>query len=134
MVAACREGWRAYLDDPTPANAEHGRAEPDMDPATFAEAAEAQKPLIETDETKKPGLGAMTGERWTVLGKQLVDLGVLNMRRRRTSALSMWRRCIRTRCDVRRVVFHRGTAPCRCSSFRERMGEVARATNLLDPR
>jgi NitT/TauT family transport system substrate-binding protein len=77
VTSACREGWRAYLDDPTPANKIMGGLNHDMDAATFAAAAEAQKPLIETDETKKSSLGVMTSARWDELSKQLVDLNVL---------------------------------------------------------
>jgi NitT/TauT family transport system substrate-binding protein len=78
MAAACRDGWRAYLDDPAPANALMHQLNSDMDAQTFAEAAVAQKPLIETDETKSAGLGSMTGQRWDDLAKQLSDLGVIN--------------------------------------------------------
>ena len=78
MVAACREGGRAYLDKPDAANAQMGQLNKDMDAQTFTEAAEAQKPLIETEESKKNGLGTMTAERWSVLGKQLVDLKVID--------------------------------------------------------
>ena len=50
----------------------------DMDAKTFAEAAKAQSPLIETDETRKSSLGVMTAERWATLGQQLVDLKVID--------------------------------------------------------
>ena len=43
---------------------------PSMDAASFAEIAEAQKPLIEADP-----LGKMTKERWDTLAAQLKDLG-----------------------------------------------------------
>jgi NitT/TauT family transport system substrate-binding protein len=78
MIAACREGWKSYLADPSPANAVMGKLNPDMDAATFAKAAEVQKPLIETDEAKANGLGTMTIDRWKALGQQLVDLGVIS--------------------------------------------------------
>jgi NitT/TauT family transport system substrate-binding protein len=78
MVLACREGWRAYLDDPSAANAEMGKLNHDMDAATFAKAAKAQAPLIETDETRKSTLGVMTAERWALLGQQLVTLKVID--------------------------------------------------------
>jgi NitT/TauT family transport system substrate-binding protein len=78
MVAAVREGWRAYLDDPSSANATMEESNPTMDAATFASAAAAQKPLIETDETKKLGLGCMTESRWKTLAEQLVDLKVID--------------------------------------------------------
>jgi NitT/TauT family transport system substrate-binding protein len=70
MVAAVREGWRAYLNDPASTNTKMHDLNPSMDAATFAEVAEAQKPYIETSP-----LGAMTAERWTTLIGQLADLG-----------------------------------------------------------
>ena len=48
---------------------------PSMSLEVFAEAAEAQRPLVETDETKLTGLGSMTKERWEALIAQLKDLG-----------------------------------------------------------
>ena len=72
MLASCREGWRAYLDNPAAANTAMGALNHDMDAATFAAAAAAQKPLIENTS-----LGSMTADRWDALSKQLVDLHVL---------------------------------------------------------
>jgi NitT/TauT family transport system substrate-binding protein len=77
MVNAVREGWQSYLNDPASANALMQSANKTMDPRTFAESAAAQKPLIETDEAKRLGLGAMTKERWATLGQQLLDLKVI---------------------------------------------------------
>ena len=37
------------------------------------------RPLIETAETLKNGLGSMTAERWETLGQQLVDLKVIEV-------------------------------------------------------
>jgi len=70
VVAAVREGWRAYLDDPKSTNAKMHDLNPSMDASVFAEVAEAQKPFIETAQ-----LGAMTTERWTTLIGQLKELG-----------------------------------------------------------
>jgi NitT/TauT family transport system substrate-binding protein len=93
VVRAVREGWRAYLDDPGPANAVMAKLNTTMDAETFREAAAAQKPLIEVDDgasgrhsapyapnpkdaqTKK--LGQMTRERWEKLGNELRDIGVI---------------------------------------------------------
>jgi len=75
MVAAVREGWRAYLDDPKPTNQRMNQLNPSMAPEVFAEVAEAQKPFIETDETRRNGLGSMTKERWETLIAQLKELG-----------------------------------------------------------
>ena len=70
MVAAVREGWRAYLNDPASTNTKMHDLNPSMEAAAFTEVAEAQKPFIET-----PELGSMTAERWTTLIGQLKDLG-----------------------------------------------------------
>jgi NitT/TauT family transport system substrate-binding protein len=78
FVAAVREGWRSYLDDPAPANGVMGKLNTTMDAETFAAAAQAQKPLIETEETKTKGLGTMSRERWETLGRQLVELGLID--------------------------------------------------------
>jgi NitT/TauT family transport system substrate-binding protein len=72
MVAAVREGWRAYLDDPKPTNQQMNQLNPSMAADVFAEVAEAQKPLIETSGI---GLGSITKERWETLIMQLKDLG-----------------------------------------------------------
>jgi NitT/TauT family transport system substrate-binding protein len=70
MVAAVREGWRQYLDDPAAANARMRELNPSMSAETFAEVSAAQKPFIET-----PELGTMTADRWTTLVSQLKELG-----------------------------------------------------------
>ena len=77
MFLALQDAWRAYLDNPKSANAAMGKLNPDMDQETFGAAADAQKPLIETDWTKQHGLGTMDPERWEELGKQLVELKVI---------------------------------------------------------
>lgn len=75
MVAAVREGWQTYLTDPKQGNERMHQLNPSMDLQTFAETAEAQRPFIETDETRRNGLGSMTAERWQTLAQQLKDLG-----------------------------------------------------------
>ncbi|AKT39203.1 ABC transporter substrate-binding protein [Chondromyces crocatus] len=75
---AAQAGWRAYLDDPKPANAAMGKLNTSMDAETFAAAADAQRSLVETSEAKEKGLGVMTRARWETLGNQLVEIGVLD--------------------------------------------------------
>jgi NitT/TauT family transport system substrate-binding protein len=78
FVAALREGWRRYLDDPAATNARMHQLNPEMDVESFRLAAEAQKPLVEDDWTRAHGLGAMSTERWTELGGQLLALGLID--------------------------------------------------------
>ena len=77
MIAALRDGWRAYLDDPAPTNAVMTKLNREMSASMMAEAARVQAPLIETDATKQTALGAMTTERWQTLAQQLVELGAI---------------------------------------------------------
>ena len=78
LVEAVRAGWREYLDKPEAANKHMGELNKAMDPTTFKESADVQKPLIETDETKKSGLGVMTEARWTQLVDQMMDLKLID--------------------------------------------------------
>lgn len=78
LVAALREGWRAYLDDPGPANAAMGALNREMDAETFRLGAAAQAPLIENGFTREHGLGAMSLERWTKLGEQVRELELID--------------------------------------------------------
>ncbi len=57
FVLATREGWRDYLDHPEVTNALLGKLNSALDAATLSAAAEAQRPLIENDDTKQRGLG-----------------------------------------------------------------------------
>jgi len=77
FVAALREGWRGYLDDPTLANALMGQLNKEMDADTFRLGAAAQQPLIEDAFAKQSGVGAMSLERWATLGRQLQELGLI---------------------------------------------------------
>jgi len=78
FVEALRDGWRHYLDDPGPANARMSSLNREMDAESFRLAAEAQKPLIETDLTRERGLGCMTTERWSDLAGQLRSIGLID--------------------------------------------------------
>jgi len=76
FAEALREGWTAYLGDPRATNAVMGERNPEMDPDTFARAAEAQRPLIERVDGGG-AVGSMTTKRWTELGQQLETMGLL---------------------------------------------------------
>jgi len=75
MVAAVREGWQSYLDNPKAVNQQMHQLNPTMDLDTFAQIAEVQKPFLETDATRRNGLGTMSVQRWEKLIAQFKDLG-----------------------------------------------------------
>jgi NitT/TauT family transport system substrate-binding protein len=74
IVLAVREGWKSYLQDPSMVNATMMKLNPAMDAETFAQSAQAQKPLIAPAGMEKKGLGRMTAERWQTLAEQLYSL------------------------------------------------------------
>ena len=78
FLGAVGRGWRDYLADPTGANATMARSNPAMDGKTFAAAADAQRALIESEDTRAHGLGWMRADRWRTLAGQLVDVGTVD--------------------------------------------------------
>jgi NitT/TauT family transport system substrate-binding protein len=70
MVAAVREGWLGYLQNAAPTNDKMHALNRSMEAASFAEIAEAQKPLVEASP-----LGTMTTDRWDALAAQLKEIG-----------------------------------------------------------
>ncbi len=74
FLKATREGWKRYLKDGTATNVEMQKLNPSMDLDTFKESARIQKEFIETEETRKKGLGTMNKARWEKLYQQLVEL------------------------------------------------------------
>jgi NitT/TauT family transport system substrate-binding protein len=80
MVAAVREGWGAYLKDPSKTNAAMQKLNPTMDAETFAAGAAAQAHLIEipANSAADLALGEMTSDRWKQLVQQLVELKVVD--------------------------------------------------------
>jgi NitT/TauT family transport system substrate-binding protein len=74
MIAAVRQGWRDYLDHPNPTNELRHQLNATMDPATFAQSAAVQKPLIDTGGE----LGAMTLDRWQLLIDQMIEFKAID--------------------------------------------------------
>lgn len=77
LARGSRLGWESYLAEPSKVNEQMQKLNPSMDLETFKLSAEAQKPLIMTDETRIHGPGWMSEERWSKLIAQLKDLKVL---------------------------------------------------------
>lgn len=77
VVKLFREGWVKYLASPKATNEVMYKLNPSMTLETYNESAEVQKPLIDTAETRRLGLGIMAADRWKQLAKQLKDLKLL---------------------------------------------------------
>ncbi len=77
FVKATREGWIRYLSQPTTTNAAMQKLNNSMDLESFNQASVAQLSFIQTEWTKKNGLGTMEEKRWTELEQQLFELGLL---------------------------------------------------------
>ena len=77
LVRAVRRGWQSYLEDPAPTNQIMQGLNPTMDAATFAEAANIQKPLILGNAQPPKVLGTMELERWQTLAEQLREVELI---------------------------------------------------------
>ncbi len=77
MVAACRLGWRKYLDEPEKTNEHIHSLNKEMGLEILAFGTRTLKPLCEAGLTAPDRLGEMTAERWTTLAEQLVEGGAL---------------------------------------------------------
>ena len=77
FVTATRKGWELYLSDPAVANEAIIQANPTLARDLLDYAANAQKALIQTEDTTKGGLGIMSEERWGILTNQLKELGIV---------------------------------------------------------
>jgi NitT/TauT family transport system substrate-binding protein len=74
FVLATQEAWQAYMADPTQANAEIRRLNPEMDNDALIQCiTEAQAPFL----TGVDGLGTMTKDRWEAMASTLADLGLI---------------------------------------------------------
>ena len=79
FVRASLQGWRDYLRDPGPVNAEIGRLNPAMsaDHMRFTVQTLKDRHFIDGDGTAESHLGHFTAERWATTYRQLLDLHVL---------------------------------------------------------
>ena len=77
MVAACRLGWRKYLDEPEKTNEHIHSLNKEMGLEILAFGTRTLQPLCEAGLTAPDRLGEMTAERWTTLAEQLVESGAL---------------------------------------------------------
>jgi NitT/TauT family transport system substrate-binding protein len=79
FVNASIEGWYSYIyGDPAPANALIKKDNPDMTDEKIAYAIKAMKEygIVDSGDSKKLGIGAMTDERWESFFKVNVQAGV----------------------------------------------------------
>jgi NitT/TauT family transport system substrate-binding protein len=79
FVKASMQGWQSYLADPTVADAEISRLNPNMSVDQMRFSVETLKAghFIDGPGTPDSHLGHFTAERWGTIYKQLVDLGVI---------------------------------------------------------
>jgi len=79
FVNATIEGWYSYLySDPSPGNAEIQAADPTMgsDQIAFARSKLIEYGIVDSGDTAKLGIGAMTDEKWKSLFDKLVSYGL----------------------------------------------------------
>lgn len=76
FVRASQKGWAQYLKNAKDTNLAMQKLNSSLDLATFDEGAREQAPYIESGDTSKLGLGAMTEARWKKLYEQLQSIGL----------------------------------------------------------
>jgi NitT/TauT family transport system substrate-binding protein len=79
FIDASIEGWQSYLHgDPAPGNALIKQANPEMNDALIAFGITSMKAhgIVESGDTAKLGIGAMTAERWADFYKSTTDQGL----------------------------------------------------------
>ena len=76
MVKSVKAGWEAYLKNSLKTHEFIAKLNPAMTVEAMAEIQKVEATLIESDETKKNGLGYMSEKRWKELSAQLKDLGL----------------------------------------------------------
>ena len=82
FVAATREGWQSYMNDPAPGNKLILKDNPEMSPEllAFAHAKMKQHGVVISGEARTQGIGAMTDARWTAFHKDMAGLGLIPAR------------------------------------------------------
>ena len=79
FLDATREGWHDYLNgDPAPGDAMIKRANPEMSDALLAYGRDALKRhgIVESGDTARLGIGAMTDARWQDFFRSMVSAGL----------------------------------------------------------
>lgn len=78
FVDASKKGWKEFLGNPAPAVALIQKSNPANPDDVIANAIKVMKSerLVENDETRDLGIGAMTDQRWKVYTDMLADVGL----------------------------------------------------------
>lgn len=77
LARALSRGWKSYLANPGPTNERMAALNPSMTKEAMDLAAAKQAALLQSADTERLGLGAMTAERWGAIAAQLRELGKL---------------------------------------------------------
>ena len=78
VALASALGWRRYVDDPGPANAEILRRNPEIGRETLDRGAEALRPLVADEAARLDGIGSMRPERWATLVEQMYQVHAID--------------------------------------------------------
>ena len=76
MVKAVKSGWEYYLKDPIKTHEFIAKLNPAMTMDAMGEIHNVEAAFIQSDDTKKHGLGYMSEKRWKELSVQMKDIGL----------------------------------------------------------
>ena len=76
MVSAVKAGWEGYLKEPVKTHEFIAKLNPAMTMEAMNEIHKVEATLIQSEETKKHGLGYMSEKRWKELSAQMKEIGL----------------------------------------------------------
>lgn len=78
VTEASAEGWARYVADPSAANAEILRRNPEIGRDALDRGAEAIRPLVLDDDARRDGVGSMRADRWAAIATQMREIGMID--------------------------------------------------------
>ena len=78
VVRASQRGWQKYLADPAETNRRIAELNPEMPVGILEFGARELKPLCQPRDLPPEEIGGMDSERWEMLTRQLVEIGVID--------------------------------------------------------
>ncbi len=78
VTGASAEGWARYVADPSAADAEILRRNPEIGRDALDRGAEALRPLVLDDDARRDGVGSMRADRWAAIATQMREIGMID--------------------------------------------------------
>jgi NitT/TauT family transport system substrate-binding protein len=77
VAEASADGWTRYVAEPSAANAEILRRNPEIGRDALDRGAEALRPLVLDEDARRDGVGSMRADRWAAIAAQMREIGMI---------------------------------------------------------